>query len=130
MGENDHFQLKANQEKALLALLSGQSPAEVADSVGCSPRTLRRWAQLEAWKATLGDVRRQAFTQAVAQLQHASGDAVRGLLRVVKDSDAPPGATVAACRAVLELGLKGSEQLDILERLDRLEDKLNGGWKR
>ncbi len=132
MSDTGHAGLSAKQEKALLALLSGMSPAEVADNAGCSPRTLRRWQNADAWKATLGDTRRQAFTQAVTQLQASASDAVTGLLRVIRDRDAPPGAVVSACRAVLELGLKGSEQLDVLERLDALEARLdinNGGWK-
>jgi hypothetical protein len=74
--------------------------------------------------------RREAFSQSVARLQHASNAAVGTLLRVMTDREAPAASRVRAADVVLQTALRGIEMEDLEARLDRLErsaEASNGG---
>jgi hypothetical protein len=65
--------------------------------------------------------RREAFGQAVARLQQASGAAVSTLLKIMVDATAPASTRVRAADSVLDHGAKAIEIEDIEARVSELE---------
>jgi hypothetical protein len=65
--------------------------------------------------------RRDAMGQATAQLQQASGSAVKALRAVAEDTASPPAARVSAARAVLDIGLRAIEFEELENRITALE---------
>lgn len=114
--------LSEAQVRGLLALLSEPTLQDAAKSIEVNPSTLWRWQQQPAFAEAYRAARREAVTQAIARLQHATGEAVKALCDVMKE--AGPGSAaprVSAARAVLEFALKGSELEDLAERVAKLE---------
>jgi hypothetical protein len=71
--------------------------------------------------AAYRQARREAFSQSVARLQHASNAAVGTLLRVMTDRVAPAASRVRAADVVLQNALRGMEVEDIEARVSELE---------
>jgi len=68
--------------------------------------------------------RREAFGQATARLQQASGAAVSTLLKVMVDPNSPASTRVRAADSVLDHGAKAIEIEDIEVRVAELERSL------
>ena len=64
---------------------------------------------------------RDAFSQSLARLQHASNVAVNTLLRVMTDREAPAASRVRAADVVLQATVRGMEVEDIEVRVSELE---------
>jgi hypothetical protein len=82
--------------------------------------TLWRSMQKPAFAETLRHARRDAFSQALARLQHAADAAVNPLLRVMTDREAPAASRVRA-DVVLQATIRGMEVEDIEVRVTELE---------
>lgn len=113
--------LERKREQAISALLTEPTVGEAAEVVGIGSRTLHRWMQEPDFRASYMAARREIVGHTTAALQHASGTAVRTLLEVMEDEDAPASSRVTAARAVLELAYRGIELEDLSARLDHLE---------
>lgn len=116
--------LPRKQEAAIMALLSESTLQLAATAAGISESTLRRLLRDEHFAAAYREARRQAFGQAIGQLQHGARKAVATLLRVCDDVGAPAHAQVAAARAVLEMGQKWIETEEMEARLAAIEARL------
>ena len=118
------------QDRFILALLEHPTLEKAAVAVGVSDVTLWRNLQRPEFAEAYRKARREAFSQSVARLQHASNAAVGTLLRVMTDREAPAASRVRAADVVLQTALRGMEMEDIEARLDRLErsaEASNGG---
>jgi hypothetical protein len=109
------------QDRMILALLEHPTHDKAATALGVSPVTLWRWLQKPEFQEAYRRARREAFSQSVARLQHASNAAVGTLLRVMTDREAPAASRVRAADVVLQASLRGMEMEDLEARLDRLE---------
>ena len=109
------------QDQAIVALLENPTLDKAAAVLGVSGVTLWRWMQKPAFLEAYRRARREAFSQSVARLQHASNAAVGTLLRVMTDREAPSASRVRAADVVLQTALRGMEMEDLEARLDRLE---------
>ena len=118
-GHGEKFGRK--KEEAIAALLSQRSIEEAARASGVSTRSLYRWLELPEFQEAYLKARRQAFGQATARLQQASGAAVSTLLKVMVDQNAPASCRLRAADSVLAHGAKAIELEDIEMRLQRLE---------
>lgn len=104
------------------ALAAGATHKDAADQAGVSERTVRRRLDDPAFRRQVDDARAEMLTQAVAMLTHASVKAVRTLEELL--ASPIDFARLAAARAILEIGTKLRDQLDLSERLTALEQKL------
>ena len=109
------------KEEAIAALLGQRSVEEAARVVGIAPRTLLRWLGLPEFREAYCQARREAFGQATARLQQASGAAASTLLKIMVDQSAPASCRLRAADSVLNRGSKSIEQEDLEMRLHRLE---------
>lgn len=110
------------QVKGLVALLSEPTLQDAAKVVGVNPSTIWRWQQQPEFAQAYREARRDAVTQGIARLQHATGEAVKTLLAVMREAGAGTAAPrVSAARAVLEFSLKATEIEDLADRVAALE---------
>jgi hypothetical protein len=109
------------KEEAILALLSQPSVEQAARTASISPRTLLRWLDIPEFKAAYHKARRDAFSQATARLQQASGAAASMLLKIMVDKEAPPSSRLRAAESILSHAAKAIEMEDIETRVAALE---------
>jgi hypothetical protein len=89
-----------------------------------SPATLARWQKDPGIRAAYAEARRQVLEQTVAQLLGATGEAVAAIkdnLKVKRAAD-----RLAAAVKLIEFAFKGTETLDLADRVNELEALLRG----
>jgi hypothetical protein len=118
-GHGEKFGRK--KEDAIAALLSQRSVEDAARVTGIGTRTLLRWLQMSEFQAAYRQARREAFGQATARLQQASGAAVSTLLKVMVVQSTPASTKVRAADCVLDRAGKAIEIEDIEARVTALE---------
>ncbi len=123
-GESAKFTRK--KEQAIANLIRYPTIAEAAKATGIAEVTLFRWLQDHAFAESYRQARREVVSQAIAQLQHGTGEAVEALRSVMNGADTPPSARVSAARSVLDMALRAVEIEDLEERIGRLEQLLEG----
>jgi AcrR family transcriptional regulator len=109
-----------NKEKALTALLESSSIADAAKRCELSQETLYRYLREKEFVSDYREARRQIVENSITQLQQASGEAVEALRRNL--SCANPSAEIRSAQIFLDNALKGVELVDILERLEQIEN--------
>jgi hypothetical protein len=113
-------QRKKNDDPLLLALACGATVDAAARQCGLSDRTVYRRLQEPAFKKRLDKVRADMVERSSGMLTAAAGEAVRTLLALLKDS-APPPVRLGAARAILEVGIKVRQLVEVEVRLAELE---------
>lgn len=116
--------IKKGEEPLLLALACGATVEAAARQCGLSERTVYRRLRDPAFQARLKQVRTDLVRRSAGLLSAASGEAVRTLLALMKDT-APPATRLGAARAVLELGIKVRELAELEAEVRELEEKVN-----
>lgn len=114
------------QDQYIVALLEHPTLQKAATAVGVSDVTLWRCLKQPEFADAFRKARRDAFSQSVARLQHASSAAVGTLLRVMTDKEAPASSRVRAAEVVLSTAFKGIELDDIEARVAELEQAAQG----
>ena len=109
-----------NKERALTALLECSSIADAAKRCGLSQETLYRYLREKEFVSDFRNARRQVVENSITQLQQASGEAVEALRRNLSCSN--PQAEIRSAQIILDNALKGVELVDILERLEQIEN--------
>jgi hypothetical protein len=116
--------LNGKQDRAIAVLLTAPSIAAAADTLGVNERTLYRWLDDPAFRASYLVARREAFSQAVAQLQTMAAEGATVLLSIATDPTKPAHARVAAVRTMFEYGSKWIELEELEQRLSALEARI------
>ena len=111
------------QARALAALLSEPTQAAAAKKVGISARTMRRYLAEPDFAEAYQQAHTQLVENATKQIQRGLSSAVDTLYEIATDKNAGKTARVSAARALLEHGLRYTEAVNILERLQALEAK-------
>jgi hypothetical protein len=111
-----------NQEKALSALLNSASITDAANKSGLSERTLYRYLEDEIFRKEYRTARRNLVENSIGQIQTATSEAVETLRRNLTCEN--PSVEVRAAQIILDSAYKGVEIVDILERVEVLENEL------
>lgn len=94
--------LNSKMLQALPLIVSGQSLADVAKAVNCSPGTVRNWCSGNAsFKAELALLRQLLYAEATESLRSLSACAVHALAKVINDPSAMNKDVISAARVVL-----------------------------
>ena len=110
-----------NKEKALTALLTSASITDAAKSCGLSEKTLRRYLEDAEFQKEFRAARRVLFEQNIVRLQSLHAGAVDTLERNLNCEN--PSVEVRAAQIIIEGTRKDFETLDILQRLEVIEDE-------
>jgi predicted DNA-binding transcriptional regulator AlpA len=112
------------QEKALIALLQSGNIREAAKVAGLSEKTLYRYMADPEFLAKYRAARRSCVEAAVSEIQALMIEAVAGLRRNL--TCGRPIVEIRAARILLDQGFRGLETIDLLSRVERLEDEFSG----
>jgi hypothetical protein len=109
------------QERFIVALLENPNVEKAAIAAGVSKTTLYRAMQKPEFEEAYRKARRAATSRCVARAQHSSSAAMGTLLRVMADPGTSASAKVRAADIVLQTAFRGTENEDIVARLEELE---------
>ena len=113
--------LTANQSRALTALLACSTRKEAAQAAGLSERTLRAYLENEEFLTEYRRAFAALIEESTREAQRAMQPALATLRNICEDEECPPAARISAARSLMDMGLKLTEQNDILARLEVLE---------
>src|SRR5712691_6078025 len=99
--------LSRKQDAFICALLLAPALADAAHTAGIGEVTAWRWLKVTTFQAAYREARRAVVTQAIAQVQRATGEAVETLRAVMQDADASD--RVSAAKTILETAVKAVE---------------------
>ena len=108
----------------VLALACGASPESAALKSGLSPRTVYRRLADPAFRERVNQVRADLARRAAAMLTAAGLGAVQ-TLTTLQESASSESVRLGAARAVLELGCKLRDVVELAERVAALEARLH-----
>lgn len=92
--------------------------------MGISPRTLSRYLADPEFQAEYKRAFSGLVEGATRQAQRNLEPAVNTLQEIMQDREQNGQIRVSAARSLLEYSMKLSERMDVLERLDKLEESL------
>jgi hypothetical protein len=112
----------ARQERVITELLTQATTRKAAKSAGVSEQTVRRWRACDAnFIARYNEARREVFESGMKFCNAVSGGSAQVLWNIAKDEQSPPAARVSAARAILHFNMLGWEKLEVVQRLEKLE---------
>ncbi len=117
--------LSQKKLRGLEAILSERTIADAAKKTGISRQVLYEWMQEPAFAAALREARVAAFTYTITRLQQLSEKALSVLEDNLDNVNTPPATRVRAAEVVLSHAAKGLEAVDILTRLEQLEEAVH-----
>jgi hypothetical protein len=111
---------KKEDESLVLALACGASVEAAARQCQLHERTVYRRLEDPAFRARVQEARGEMVKRSAGLLTAAAGESVRTLMALQK-APTPPAVRLGAARAVLELGIKVRELVDLETRIVALE---------
>lgn len=115
---------QTNKEKALIALLETASIVEASAVCGLSQETLYRYLRDKDFLKDYRDARRATVESAITQIQNATSEAVETLKKNLHCEN--PASEIRAAQIILDNAIKGVELIDVIERLEILENAVEG----
>jgi hypothetical protein len=109
----------------VLALACGASPENAAQKAGLSLRTVYRRLAEASFRDQVRQVRAE-MVQRAAGLFTAAGMAAIRTLTTLQESAALESVRLGAARAIIELGCKLRDTVELTERIAALEARLEG----
>lgn len=116
--------LNGKHDRAIAVLLTAPSIAAAAETLGVNERTVYRWLEDADFRTAYLVARREAFSQAVAQVQVTACTGAAVLLAIATDPTKPASARVSAVRTMFEYGTRWIELEELAERIAVLEGKV------
>jgi len=113
---------KKEGETLVLALACGATVEAAARQADVSDRTVYRRLQDPKFRTQVRDARAEMVKRSAGMLTAAAGESVRTLLALQK-APTPPAVRLGAARAVLELGIKVREMVELEARIEALEQQ-------
>jgi len=106
-------------ESLALAVAGGRTLRDAADDAGIGERTAaRRWADA-AFRRRVTTLRAEMIARALGKIADGMADAADVLRKLLKAKS--ENVRLGACRAILELGTKLRDSVEVEERLQALE---------
>jgi hypothetical protein len=104
---------------AIAALLTEPTVRKAAERVGTSERQLHRWLRKPSFLRQFRAAKRSVVEAVVGRLQQHMTGAADTLVRLTTCGN--PSVECRAASTILEMGLKGIEHGDVMDRLAELE---------
>lgn len=115
---------RKNADSAVaLALACGATVENAARKAGVSERTVYRRLDDPAFRGRIEQLRIDMVQGAVSMLTAAALESVKTMLEL-QNGNTPPGVRLGAARAIMELGVKMREALELEKRLQALEEQM------
>jgi hypothetical protein len=107
-------------DRLIAALLVAPSQAEAAKQVGISLATVQRWLRRPKFLARYRAARRKVVEGAIAMMQGGTEKAAQALIDSL-DADRTADV-IKAADLILNHAIKGADTVDLIERVEQLEE--------
>ena len=115
--------LSPKRQKGLRALLSSKNMTAAAKKAGVCRMTMYRWLQEPLFREEFRKQNEYLLLDITLHLQRSSFKAADLLVNIARDTELPAGTRVSACRAIIEMGMKGTKfDGGVLKRDDFLNE--------
>ncbi len=119
MKSNENSKLSQRQIQVLPHLLHSPSYEEAARRAGITSKQIYSWLKQPEFQEELKKQRNSIFCDALGALKAGSQKAIQTILYLLDDKD--PRIRLLAAEKILSNAFKGTELMDIEERLSALE---------
>lgn len=121
--------LSAKQYRAIAALLTCGDITVAAQAADVDERTIRRWLALDTvqWHMRQGEA--EIVQRATRRLSSLTDKALSVLEGILDNKDAADNPRIRAAATVLEICLKWREQVELEERIRKLEQHVEGNTR-
>lgn len=110
-----------NNEHIIAALLSTTTITEAAEIAGVSAKTIHARLKDQNFKNELDKARRELWKGYATSLQGRLGRAIQTISEIMDNEEAPPQVRLNASAEIIRSGMRITELVDVVERVDALE---------
>ena len=115
---------RITDEKMILALITCKDITTASEKLGISRQAIYNRLQQPAFRQRLQNERQGKFQIANSKLTDKMSEAIETLSSVMNDREVSAGTRIKAARTLLDICLRTSEQMDIVERIVAIEQSL------
>ena len=116
--------MRVTDNQLISALLSCPTIKQASDEVGLSEQSVYSRLRKPDFRAQLQNARDNQFQVISSKLEDANFKALDTLINILDDSEVSAGIKVKASQTLLDLSLKNREQIDVISRIENLEEML------
>ena len=114
--------MRISDEKMLETLATTRNITECAEQLGCTRTSIYNRLRKPEFRAKLQQQRQDKYMLASSKITDAQEDALQVLLDIMGDTEASNGCRIKASQTILDICLKVTQQVDIVEKLHELEE--------
>lgn len=114
---------KAKDEAIIAALLSNATVRAASAACGVSERVIYTRLKEPEFKARYDKARLELLEQHSNRLQQHIGSAIEEMAAIATDKENSAQVRLNASEAIIRTSLKLTEQVDILQRIEKLEEQ-------
>ena len=118
----DKIRKRLTNEVIISALLGAGSVKAAAQLLGVHPRTINSRSKSPEFKEMYAEARADLLREASAKLQNNISEAVDTLAGIMQDPNIAPQTRCNAATSILSYGVKYTETIDLLSRLEAVEE--------
>lgn len=116
--------MRVTDNQLISALLSSATIKQASDEVGLSEQAVYSRLRKVDFRTKLQNARNDQFQVISSKLEDANFKALNTLVSILDDSEVSAGIKVRASQTLLDLSLKNREQIDVISRIENLEEML------
>lgn len=117
--------MRVTDNALISALLSCPTIKQASESVGLSEQSVYSRLRKPDFRTKLQNARTTQFQVISNKLEDANFKALDTLINILDDSEVSAGIKVRASQTLLDLSLKNREQIDVISRIENLEQMLD-----
>lgn len=115
---------RISDERMIFAILSNKDILTASKTLGISVQSIYNRLRKPEFRQRLQQERQGKFEVANSKLTDSMGKAISTLVEILEDANVSAGVRIRASQILLDITLKVTEQTDIIQRLDSLEEQL------
>lgn len=116
--------MKVTDNQLISALLSCPTIKLASDEVGLSEQAVYSRLRKPDFRTKLQNARTTQFQVISSKLEDANFKALDTIIAILDDKETSAGIRVKAAQTLLDLSLKNREQIDVISRIENLEEML------
>lgn len=115
---------RISDERMIFAILSNKDILTASKTLGISVQSIYNRLRKPEFRQRLQQERQDKFEIANSKLTDSMGKAISVLVEILEDANVSAGVRIRASQILLDITLKVTEQANIIQRLDSLEEQL------
>lgn len=115
---------RISDERMIFAILSNKDILTASKTLGISVQSIYNRLRKPEFRQRLQQERQSKFEVASSKLTDSMGKAISVLVEILEDANVSAGVRIRASQILLDITLKVTEQANIIQRLDSLEEQL------